>query len=247
MEKRASLKIILPVLVLILLTIGFLLWKHFAQGDFNYAGTLEATRVDLPSRLATVIESIDVQEGDRVQSGQKLASLACEELKIQGELIDDNFRRSQHLYRSGGISQEAFEKVKTSKDDSDTRLSWCSLTAPFDGSVMTRYLEPKEWVNPGGKILALADVDHPWAYFYVPQEVMSHLKVGSAVTGSVPEMDGQSFHGKIIKINDEAEFTPKNVQTRAERTRLVFGVKALFDNKAGLLKPGMTIESELRP
>jgi len=51
--------------------------------------------------------------------------------------------------------------------------------------------------------------------------------------------------GRVTHINSEAEFTPKNVQTRQERTRLVFGVKISFDNKDGLLKPGMTIEMDL--
>jgi HlyD family secretion protein len=65
----------------------------------------------------------------------------------------------------------------------------------------------------------------------------------------LPELNNREFDGKIIKINDEAEFTPKNVQTRSERERLVFGVKVSFlgANDQEILKPGMTIEVKLPP
>jgi HlyD family secretion protein len=65
--------------------------------------------------------------------------------------------------------------------------------------------------------------------------------------GYLPELGNREFDGTILKINDEAEFTPKNVQTQAERERLVFGVKVSFRdaNAEEILKPGMTIEVEL--
>jgi HlyD family secretion protein len=67
------------------------------------------------------------------------------------------------------------------------------------------------------------------------------------LTGYLPELDNREFEGTIVKINDEAEFTPKNVQTRTERERLVFGVKVNFRdaNAQEILKPGMTIEVAL--
>ncbi len=61
----------------------------------------------------------------------------------------------------------------------------------------------------------------------------------------LPEMPGRFFPGRIAMIRKEAEFTPKNVQTRNERARLVYGVKILFPNPEETLKPGMTIEVKL--
>ena len=66
-----------------------------------------------------------------------------------------------------------------------------------------------------------------------------------AVTGILPEVRGRVLKGTVARIREEAEFTPKNVQTREERTRLVYGVKIAFPNPDGLLKPGMTIEVRL--
>ena len=67
------------------------------------------------------------------------------------------------------------------------------------------------------------------------------------VTGRLAEENDRAFQGEIVKINSEAEFTPKNVQTQSERERLVFGVKISFkeSNQDEVLKPGMTIEAEL--
>lgn len=75
--------------------------------------------------------------------------------------------------------------------------------------------------------------------------MLYRLKIGQRITGILPEASDRTFSGRIIKINEEAEFTPKNVQTRAERTRLVYGVKVRFDNPDLMLKAGMTIESAL--
>jgi len=71
------------------------------------------------------------------------------------------------------------------------------------------------------------------------------IKTGMEVKAYVPESNMREITGKIVKINDEAEFTPKNVQTRKERTRLVYGVKLEFSNTDNFLKPGMTVEAKL--
>jgi HlyD family secretion protein len=137
--------------------------------------------------------------------------------------------------------------VGNKKEDMDVRLGWCSVRSPIRGTVLSRYHEPGEWVNPGIKLLTLANIRDIWAYIYVPQPEVSKIQVGMKLKGYLPELNNREFEGKIIKINDEAEFTPKNVQTRAERTRLVFGVKISFleSNGEEILKPGMTIEVKL--
>lgn len=127
------------------------------------------------------------------------------------------------------------------------RLGWCRITSPIDGTVLSRYHEPGELVNPGTKLLTLANIKDIWAFIYVPQPEVANLKPGMKLKGYLPELNNREFSGTILKINDEAEFTPKNVQTRFERTRLVYGVKVSFleSNTDEILKPGMTIEIAL--
>jgi HlyD family secretion protein len=212
-----------------------------------YAGTLEATKVDLSARESSAISAVSVQEGDHVKYGQELLVLACEDVKVASELANQNYNRTVGLNRAGTASQDTLEQVKNKKEDTDIRLGWCSVRSPIIGTVLSRYHEPGEWVNPGTKLLTLANIGDIWAYIYVPQPEVSKLAVGMKLKGYLPELKNREFEGKIIKINDEAEFTPKNVQTRSERERLVFGVKVSFlgSNEQEILKPGMTIELAL--
>ena len=219
----------------------------FFRGDFLYAGTLESTKVDLSARISSAISEVNVQEGDHVAEKQELVNLACEDVKVASQLANENYQRTLGLYRAGTASQDIMDQVRNKKQDTDVRLDWCSVRSPIAGTVLSRYHEPGEWVNPGTKLLTLANIRDIWAYIYVPQPDVSKLKVGMTLKGYLPELSNREFDGKIIKINDEAEFTPKNVQTRSERERLVFGVKVSFlgANEQEILKPGMTIEVAL--
>ncbi len=232
--------------VVILVSLGFWIQTTYFGNGFNYAGTVEATRIDLPARVPTVVADMAVQEGMSVKKGQLLAKLSCEDIRLQQKLVQDNYDRAVNLKRSGSISKEFFDLAQNKKQEADTRLSWCEIKSPVDGTVLTKFLEPAEWVNPGTKILTVANLDELWAYFYVPQEVMSKIKLGDKVEGIVPELS-RKFDGQVIKVNNEAEFTPKNVQTQLERARLIYGIKVLFKNSDHQLKPGMTIESTLGP
>ncbi len=243
--KKKPFKFIIIGLVLVIAL--FAAFRTFLnRNDFLYAGTIEATKVDLSARISSAIRSVNVREGDPVAERQELASLSCEDVRVAAELANENYRRTAKLFREGTTSQEVMDAVKNRKEDADVRLAWCSVRSPIRGTVLNRYHEPGEWVNPGTKLLTLADIRDVWAYIYVPQPEVSRLRTGMRLEGDLPELK-RSFAGTIVKINDEAEFTPKNVQTRSERTRLVYGVKISFlgSNEEEVLKPGMTIEVRL--
>ena len=95
------------------------------------------------------------------------------------------------------------------------------------------------------KLVTVADLSEVWAMVYVPQPLLAKLSPGQSVEAILPELPGRTLQGKIARIREQAEFTPKNVQTRQERTRLVFGVKIVFPNPERILKPGMTVEVRL--
>lgn len=237
-------KAVIIALVLLVFT-GLIYWRKIWKNKFYFSGTIEATRIDLPARVPTIVRTIFVEEGQDVHVGQEMAVLACEELALVNRLANENYERALKLQKNGAISREVFDNLLNRKMDADTKLSWCSIKSPVNGTVLNRYLEPQEWVNPGTKLLTVANLDSLWTMFYVPQEVMSRLSLNQKVYGIIPELEAKTIEGRVSKINQEAEFTPKNVQTRQERTRLVFGIKVLFHNPDRVLKPGMTIESDL--
>lgn len=224
---------------------GWLYYTLVRQETFFYSGTLEATRVIVPSRIASQIRSFDIQEGERLKKGQVLAELDDADLLIALKNAKSKYDRQVTLLKRGICPPSEVETLEAQKNEIELKIQWCSVRATCDGVVLSKYKEEGEWVSPGTGLLAMADLKKIWAFFYVEQPQIAHLSLGQTVQGIVPELPGKVFRGKIIKVNDEPEFTPKNVQTRKERTRLVYGVKVLFENEDEVLKPGMTIESPM--
>jgi HlyD family secretion protein len=219
--------------------------RSWFNGGFVYTGTIEATKVDVPARVSTVIGSVAVQEGDAVREGQVLAQLTGEDIKINEELLDSYYTRADWMVRQGELSLPNYESLKASRKLAKLQKEWLTVKSPAAGTVLTRYHEPGEQVMGGTRLFTIANLDAVWVYIYVPQPMLYRIHPGMKVTGTLAELRGRTFLGTVLKLNDEAEFTPKNVQTREERTRLVFGIKIGFDNGDGVLKPGMPIEVRL--
>lgn len=122
-------------------------------------------------------------------------------------------------------------------------LSDAVLTAPVGGIVTAKLLDAGEMVAPRVPIVAITDIDHAWANVYVDEPLVPKLKVGQSAT--LVTDAGQRLPGTITFVSPNAEFTPRNVQTSEERSKLVYRIKVAVDNRAGVLKPGMPVEAEL--
>jgi HlyD family secretion protein len=225
--------------------VGVALKLFVFSNSFLYAGTIEATKVDIPARVASVISAVDVIEGQRVSEGQTLLTLACEDYKIAADLAKETFDRKERLYRQGSEPKESFDQAKNRWEDASLRMKWCNVTAPLSGTVLNKFHEVGEMVTPGIRLFTVANLRRPYAYIYVPQPLIAKIALGQRLNGYLPELRSRVFEGVVTQISDQAEFTPKNVQTREERTRLVFAIKVEFKNEDEILKPGMSIEMKL--
>jgi HlyD family secretion protein len=126
-----------------------------------------------------------------------------------------------------------------------SRLREATVVSPITGVVLRKNLEAGEVANPGVSILTLMDPRDVWVRAYVPEDEVGRLKVGDAARIRVDAFPGRTFPGRLVEIGSEAEFTPKNVQTRKERVNLVFRVKIAVDNPDGILKPGMPADVDV--
>jgi HlyD family secretion protein len=225
--------------------VAVLIWFLARSRDFSYAGTVEAREVNISAGVASPITALKAREGQLVKKGDLLLVLECRDLRAAADLAASDFERSQKLYKAGSLPRSAFDRARFQNEDAATKRGWCDVTAPCDGTVLASYCEEGEWARPGSRLLTLADMSEVWAFFYVEQPMLSRLKPGQEVKGRLAEMPGRKFPGRLAYIRPEAEFTPRNVQTREERTRLVYGVKCVFPNPDGILKPGMTMECSL--
>jgi HlyD family secretion protein len=119
------------------------------------------------------------------------------------------------------------------------------LIAPISGWVVERVAHEGEMAVAGSTLLTLADLTNVTLTVYVPEPDIGSVAIGQAVNVYVDAFPNQPFPGRIIFISDEAEFTPKNVQTKEERMNTVFAVKIKLENPDQLLKPGMPADAVL--
>jgi HlyD family secretion protein len=117
------------------------------------------------------------------------------------------------------------------------------LTSPVAGIVTSKLVDAGEVIAARTPIVVVTDLDHAWANVYVDEPVVPRLRLGQKM--ALMTDAGQRLDGTITFISPKAEFTPRNVQTADERSRLVYRIKVSADNKDGVLKPGMPIEAEL--
>ena len=113
------------------------------------------------------------------------------------------------------------------------------IVAPADGTILSRPVEVGDVVSPGSAMFVLVDLSRLYLKVYVPEPDIPKLRLGGRADVSVDAFPGRTFAARVSKISDQAEFTPKNVETREERLKLVFGVELAFTEGGGILKPGM--------
>jgi len=118
-----------------------------------------------------------------------------------------------------------------------------TVLAPIDGVISERLLDPGEMAAPRAPIVTLTDLDHAWAEVFVDEPQVPRLRLGQPAT--VITDSGNRLSGKVSFISTKAEFTPRNVQTAEDRSKLVYRVKIAVDNRQGILKQGMPVEAEI--
>ncbi len=125
-------------------------------------------------------------------------------------------------------------------------LSYAVLRAPFNGVIAVREAELGELAGPGVAIITLDDLDHPWLRAYVNEPDIGKVRLGEAVTVTTDTYPGKVYHGRIGFISPEAEFTPKTVETHAERVTLVYRIRIDIANPTHELLPGMPADATIK-
>jgi len=145
------------------------------------------------------------------------------------------------------------EEVKAARDRRDAaaaqvsliqkKIQDCMITSPLAGTVTLRAVEPGELVSVGMNVLRITYLEKVKLTIYLNEEEVGRVKLGDSAEVRIDGIQNKSFEGKVIFISPTAEFTPKNVQTKEERTKLVFGVKIEVSNSEGFLKPGLPADA----
>ena len=117
------------------------------------------------------------------------------------------------------------------------------IAAPLAGTVITKNYHEGEYVQPGASLATIADLNDLWIKVYIPTDDLPRIQLGQKVKFNVSGVD-RDFEGIVDEIATKGEFTPKTIQTKKERTNIVFSVKIRIKNDGGMLKPGMPADVE---
>jgi len=172
---------------------------------------------------------------DRVRGGEervKAAAEAVARLRAGARREEIDAARA----RLAGVDAQIATLEKSVKD--------ATVVAPTSGLVTQTLADQGELLAPRTPILVVADLDNVWANVYVDEPLVPRVALGQAAT-LFTDAGGPGIEGRITFISPKAEFTPRNVQTADERSKLVFRVKVSVDNRAGVLKQGMPVEAEI--
>jgi len=137
------------------------------------------------------------------------------------------------------------EKLAASLAVFDRQIRDGVLLSPENGVVLVRALEPGEIALPNRPALRIADLSRLDLRVYLEAEDLGRVRIGEKVPVLVDALGGKEVEGKVVWVSPEAEFTPKNVQTRNARAQLVYAVKIEVENADGILAIGMPAEARL--
>jgi HlyD family secretion protein len=187
--------------------------------------------------LAARVAEHAVREAEAaVLGGEKQLALA----RLGGQQLETMRAEREALARQGTQAAAQLAEQKSHVAD-------FSIRSPIAGRVLTRTVERGERVDAGTPLFTLVDLDSLYVKIYVPEPSVGRVALGQEARVYVDTYPGQAFPARVSRISEEAEFTPKNVETREERVKLVFAVEvAVAENPGGLLKPGMPADAVIR-
>lgn len=152
-----------------------------------------------------------------------------------------NFARPEELKQA----EANVNRVKASVEQLQKNINDCYVTAPSSGYIVKKFVEEGEYAGALTSLFRLTDLRKVDLIIYVSETDLGRIKLYQNANVNVDSYPGKIFKGKVTYISPEAEFTPKNIQTKDERTKLVFAVKISIPNSQMELKPGMPADAEI--
>jgi HlyD family secretion protein len=181
---------------------------------------------------------IAAREAETSHAAHEVAQGRVGEAGAQLALLRKGFRVEQveQARAQLQLAEEALAQART-------RLGYAHLTAPMAGVVLSENIEPGEYVAAGTPVVTLGRLDPVWLRGYIAETDLGRVKLGQPVRVTTDTYPDRDYRGTVTFIAQDAEFTPKNVQTDKERVKLVYRIKITLPNPDQELKPGMPADA----
>lgn len=188
---------------------------------------------------------------DLAREGSRSQTIRAAEARLaEGEAVlkqaRSNLIRIEAARKDVEAAKAAVAAAKAAADQASLQLAYTQLKAPLAGVVTTRSVEPGEVVTPGREVMTLSDLATVDLKIFVDETQIGKVKPGQQAEVRIDTFPGKSFAGTVTFISPEGEFTPKIIQTRKERVKLVYLVKISLPNPQHELKSGMPADAWLR-
>jgi membrane fusion protein YbhG len=223
--------------------------KGFRQEEIlaalNQVSEMEASLENAEANLRRTEELFSQQVASRfdLDGARRTADVSRARLKS----AEENYHKLASGLRTEDIdaARARLEQAQATVEQARLDVQRTEIRAPRPGVVTQTIREPGEYVIVGTPVLSIADLSDMYCWVYLSETELGWVKLGDSVSARIDAYSEHRFSGKVAFLSGEAEFTPRNVQTREERVNLVFAVKISLPNPDGILKVGLPIDVEL--
>lgn len=222
-------------------------WQELRARQGELAA-LRDSMAAMDSQIATWMHHVDtagrqLERARRLRASNLAADEAVEQAEdalreAEGQLGNLRFRRDA----LGGQIASAAARVQLA----ETAVDKTEVRAPADGTVLVRAVEVGEFVQAGEPLALIVDLERLELKVYIPERNLGKLQLGNAARLRINAFPERYFDARVARVDDYAQFTPRDIHVPEERTRMVYGVMLVFENPDGRLKPGMPADAWIR-
>lgn len=180
------------------------------------------------------VGGISRQELDNARQANDVAKEEYLSSQANYDLVMEGTRADQIAAQAAEV-QRLIAAARANED----LVNNMNLYSPVNGVIISKNFENNEYINAGESVVTIADLKDCWIKVYVATADLGRVYIGQKAELAVDAFSQEKFSGKVIEINDEAEFTPRESITKEERANMVFAVKIKIENPAGKIKAGM--------
>ncbi|HQF42788.1 MAG TPA: efflux RND transporter periplasmic adaptor subunit [Ignavibacteriaceae bacterium] len=236
--------------------------KDAAQAQLNLMlkGAREEDIIQAEQNLNQAKVNFETAERDKnrmqkLYDSQSITQKQYEDAVARFELMSAQYKSAQENYSKVKkiFRPEEIEQAKANLNKAiagvellNKNIRDCYVTSPINGFLVKTFIEPGETVTPMSSLFKVSDLDVVELVIYVSTEELAYVKLGQNAEVKIDSFKDKVYTGKVTYISPEAEFTPKNIQTKDERTKLVFAVKIKIPNDNYDLKPGMPSDATIK-
>jgi len=205
----------------------------------------DAQLAEAEARLASAraqAGAVETQRGAAERQARRLERLPED---VAAASVDQSLSGAAGLARQGDAARAQVRAGEAAVSRARLLVGECVIRAPRDAEVALLPREAGELAAPGSILVRLVDLSAPVATFYVPNAEVGAVRPGARAVVVADAFPGEEFTGTVKTVALEAEFTPRNIQTRSDRDRLVYAVEVAVENRGGKLRAGMPVQVTL--